>query len=53
MVASYLAPHYPPAPAWLGYTFIFFRPLTYLGAAAVVTGLLIAATVGTKPQLDL
>jgi tellurite resistance protein TehA-like permease len=46
LVASYFAPHHPAEPAWLGYTFMLFRPLAYLGAAAVVGGLLIAAAPG-------
>ena len=43
LIASYLAPDHPAAPAWLGYTFILFRPLAYLGAAAVVGCLPIVA----------
>ncbi|MFE9207319.1 hypothetical protein [Micromonospora sp. NPDC007230] len=48
LVASYFAPHHPAEPAWLGYTFMLFRPLAYLGAAAIVGGLLITAVPGHR-----
>ncbi|WP_143025321.1 hypothetical protein [Micromonospora sp. WMMB235] len=48
LVASYFAPHHPAEPAWIGYTFMLFRPLAYLGAAAVVGGLLITAVPGHR-----
>ncbi|HEX5995301.1 MAG TPA: hypothetical protein VFY84_09195 [Jiangellales bacterium] len=42
LVGTYLA-RYDPTPAWAGYTFLLARPLAYLGAAAVVAGLVVAA----------
>jgi hypothetical protein len=48
LVASYFSPYHPAEPAWLGYTFMLFRPLAYLGAAAVVGGLLITAVPGPR-----
>ncbi|MFI2651673.1 hypothetical protein [Micromonospora fulviviridis] len=48
LVASYFAPYHPADPAWLGYTFMLFRPLAYLGAAAVVGGLMITAVPGPR-----
>ncbi|WP_091640590.1 hypothetical protein [Micromonospora pallida] len=42
LTASYFTSHHPTEPAWVGYTFIFFRPLAYLGAAAIVGGLPLA-----------
>jgi hypothetical protein len=55
LVASYFSPHHPAEPAWLGYTFMLFRPLAYLGAAAVAGGLLIVAASGAghrRPVAD-
>lgn len=43
LVVSYFAAHLPAEPAWLGYTFMLFRPLAYLGTAAIVGALLITA----------
>ncbi|MFI7650924.1 hypothetical protein ACIBTZ_33380 [Micromonospora sp. NPDC049460] len=43
LVASYFTPEHPAEPAWVGYTFILFRPLAYLGAAALVGGLPVTA----------
>ncbi|MEV0153931.1 hypothetical protein AB0H57_09355 [Micromonospora sp. NPDC050686] len=52
VVVSYLGPDHAAAPGWAGYTFILFRPLAYLGAAAAVGGLLITAmphSAGRRP----